>query len=180
PALTAGSCAPLLRGVHLAVFGLQVVVALAIGVTVAMLTGAGANGAGAADALMAAVLIVVAAVQVAIGVAVAHAGVRATRRAAEGLKEHDPKRLRALRSSALTQTVLVAVLLATPAWFAGFAVATGQPLGTLAGLAGVAAVGYGAGVVVTGQTARAATPPRSTVACSDASSTTEGDPDRGP
>jgi hypothetical protein len=67
------------------------------------------------------------------------------------------RRLRTARSAALSLSLLAAVLLSTPAWFAAFAWATGQTPVVLALIGVLLATGYAFGVGQLGLLARAVT-----------------------
>lgn len=127
------------------------------------------------------VLIVAAAGQVAVGGAMGAYGVRQAGRLARGLALHrvaartvdetadassddgreaeidEHRRVRVARSSALSQTLLSAVLLSTPSWFVAFAWATGQSAITLLALLATAAFGIAVGTMQIGALARAVT-----------------------
>lgn len=164
----------MLRGAYLALFaGQAVAAALVAGVAVAL---AGAQEA--PSGWVAGVALAASTGQLLLGVAITAVGVRTAGRAARRLGAWPPasadappaaadptteasraRRLHAARSAALSLSLLAAVLLSTPAWFAAFAWATGQGPATLAGIGALLAVGYAFGTLQLGALARSVTAP---------------------
>ena len=111
--------------------------------------------------------------QLLLGLAVSAYGARQARRAAApafapqarsndangASPEELASALRRARSAALSQALLSAVLLSTPAWFAAFAWATGQTAPSLAAVAGLLTLGYAFGALQLGPLSRAVSQP---------------------
>jgi hypothetical protein len=97
-------------------------------------------------------------------------GTAADGAAADEASDDGPeRRLRVARSAALSNALLSAVLLSTPAWFGAFAWVTGQTPATLVGIAGMTMSGYAFGVLQAGPLARAVTVPPPPASVPDAS-----------
>lgn len=125
--LDAGRAAGTLRLLYVVAFGAQVVVALVVGVTVRSLTRLNAP----ATSLLGWILVVLAVLQVALGIVVG------------GMAGRHPS-----RSGALSGTITLAVVLATPAWFAALAFATAQGSMPLLGLWACLAASYAVGLLL--------------------------------
>lgn len=170
PGMTPGSAAGVLRGAFLAVFAGQVAVATLVAGVLTVVAGRqdGASGWVAAVTLLGSLG------QVLLGIGLTAAGVRQTGRAARRLRLDRPdagepgdeeerpddgpeRRLRVARTAAMSNALLSAVLLSTPAWFGAFAWVTGQTAATLVGIAGLTMTGYAFGVLQLGPLARAVT-----------------------
>jgi hypothetical protein len=152
-----------LRGAYLALFaGQAVAAALVAGAAVAV-----AGPQTAPSGWVAGVALAASTGQLLLGVAITSAGVRNAGRAARRLDAwreeaadapaDAPADVRSARSAALSLSLLAAVLLSTPAWFAAFAWATGQGPVTLAGIGTLLAVGYAFGTLQLGSLARSVT-----------------------
>jgi len=170
PRLPTGAIAAVLRGSFLALFAAQALVAALVALAAVLVAGPQRAPSG----WVGGVAVVASAGQLLLGLAITAAGVRNAGRAARDLSPERPevsdaaasadgqdatgqRRLRTARSAALSLSLLAAVLLSTPAWFAAFAWATGQTPVVL-GLIGVLlATGYAFGVGQLGLLARAVT-----------------------
>lgn len=153
-----------LRMVYLAVFGLQLLLALLVGSLMAWLV----PGAGAANDVLATVLLAMAAFHLPLGWLLGHAALRGGRRRA-----------------ALSGIIAAAVLFSIPAWFAVLLLVSGQRPVYLMGVAALVSVGYSLGFLMTGHAARVAanadrdgepTPAAGTVPAADLTPAADPDP----
>ena len=187
PGLTPGSAAAVLRGAFLAVFAAQVVAAAVLVGVLALVAGRQDSPSGwvAAVALLGSLgQLLLGIVLTATGVQQAGRAARRMRldhlggdgdapddvaatpdgEASDDADSDDAdsddgpeRRLRVARSAALSNALLSAVLLSTPAWFGAFAWVTGQAPAALVGIAGMTLSGYAFGVLQAGPLARAVT-----------------------
>lgn len=182
PGLAPGSAAAVLRAAFLAVFAAQVVVATVLVGVLALVAGRQDNPSG----WVAAVALLGSLGQLLLGIVLTATGVQQAGRAARRMRldhlggdgdasddvavvpdgeasddeaddDGPERRLRVARSAALSNALLSAVLLSTPAWFGAFAWVTGQTAATLVGIAGMTLSGYAFGVLQAGPLARAVT-----------------------
>ncbi len=182
PGLAPGSAAAVLRAAFLAVFAAQVVVATVLVGVLALVAGRQDNPSG----WVASVALLGSLGQLLLGIVLTATGVQQAGRAARRMRldhlggdgdasddvavvpdgetrddeaddDGPERRLRVARSAALSNALLSAVLLSTPAWFGAFAWVTGQTAATLVGIAGMTLSGYAFGVLQAGPLARAVT-----------------------
>jgi hypothetical protein len=184
PGLAPGSAAAVLRGAFLAVFAAQVAAAALLVGVLALVAGRQDAGSG----WVAGVTLLGSLGQLLLGIVLTATGVQQAGRAARRMRldllaahpdaaddvaaapdgdggdadaadDGPERRLRVARSAALSNALLSAVLLSTPAWFGAFAWVTGQTAATLVGIAGMTMSGYAFGVLQAGPLARAVTLP---------------------
>lgn len=124
-----------LRMVYLAVFGLQLLVALLAGSLVAWLV----PGAGAANDVLATVLVAMAVFHLPLGWLLGRAALRAGG-----------------RQAALSSIISAAVLFSIPAWFGVLLLVSGQRPVYLMAIAALVSVGYSLGFLMTAHAARVA------------------------
>lgn len=135
--VTPAQAAMVLRGLYLAMFGGQFAVAMLAGFALAAFF----PPAPAQSALLGWVLVLFALPHLPLSMFLATRGLQG-----------------ASRGSAVSATVMSAVLLSTPAWFLSLGLATRQPLPPLLALLAVLASGYAAGMFLVGRFARLAIP----------------------
>jgi len=135
PPPDAFEAAAVLRIVYLAVFGLQLLLALLVGIVVAW----SMPGRGAANDVLAAVLVAMAVFHLPLGWLLGRAAIRAGG-----------------RQAALSGIISAAVLFSIPAWFGVLLLVSGQRPVALMGIAAVVSVGYSLGFLLTGHAAQVA------------------------
>ncbi len=139
PQLDVAQATSFLRQVFLIVFMSQFTVAMATGLVLRALFPAPTGG----DSLLGWVLVLISVPHLPMSLALAVRGLQG-----------------ANRGSSLSSTLLVAVLLSTPAWFLSLGFATGQADGPLFTLMAIMVGQYAIGMFLTGRFARLAIPAR--------------------